>query len=71
MASACRSGGYMRRQRPQEVAARGEAARGNPAARAAACMGGRWQERSPAGAALMQGGVARLRGAVLGQRQWR
>ncbi|RWW68728.1 hypothetical protein BHE74_00023741 [Ensete ventricosum] len=52
--------------RPQVAAAHCKAARGSPAARAAACKGGRWQERPPAGAAPAQGGAARPRGVARG-----
>ncbi|RWV80657.1 hypothetical protein GW17_00058033 [Ensete ventricosum] len=41
-----------------------KAARGNPAARAATCKGGHWQERSPARAAPARGGAASSQGGA-------
>ncbi|RRT58628.1 hypothetical protein B296_00015077 [Ensete ventricosum] len=44
--------------RPQGAVARCKVARGSPPAKATACKGGRWQERSLVGAVPAQGGVA-------------
>ncbi|RWV81761.1 hypothetical protein GW17_00056786 [Ensete ventricosum] len=54
--------GLLPTARPQGAAARCKAARGSPAASAAACKGGRWQERPPAREVLPKGSCACRRG---------